>query len=656
MEVLFTCGLALLEITFIFVALLVLHGLRKVIGSASFYIAIGLLLVFTQIVSAVELKIILGYPGADFYISSTILFLPYLAALMIVYVTEGTLATQRLIIGVMASLGIYIYISHITVTQCDWPGYSISQGTSADLMNYLLRQSQRTMSAATLSQTLDLFLIPIFFQRLRNLQCRLFFCVLGALMLTQLVDTFVYVSACYWGQAEWWLYLNSSYIAKAVATIWLSILATLYISRIDEEIPGEGRSPMDIVFAFFGGYGKAQALQKNLREWEGRYSMVVENASDMILLLDTEGKILDANLAALRVLRLGGRKELIGQNFSKMIYGEDGKPVEWELYYKSFRVEDTTEGPHIQRLQCYAFSSSTKINLDMAISSIYIEGMSMLIVFGRDVTEEKKLAMEKDDLSMKLSHAQRLESVGKLAGGVAHDFNNYIHAIQGHVDVITYMYNVEDEDVLRHLEKINEITEMASQLTQQLLGFARKGQYVKKVLELGDLVRRSAQLFMPKSQEGLDFNLDIADEKMPVVGDAVQLQQVLLNLLINARDALESKEKSDRYIYISVDRANAFDALPWKPPDGKNVRRRDFYCIRIEDNGMGIGSDIINRIFEPFFTTKPIGKGSGMGLAMVYGTISNHKGWVHVESQKEIGTTFYIILPRCTDADSAENT
>ena len=143
MELFASCSLALLEMTFIFVALLILHGLRKIIGNAGFYIAIGLLLVFTQIVSASELKVVVGYPGLDFYISQTVLFLPYLAALMMVYITEGTLSTQRLIIGAMATLGFFIYISHLTSTQCNWVGYSISQGPTADSMEYLLRQSKR---------------------------------------------------------------------------------------------------------------------------------------------------------------------------------------------------------------------------------------------------------------------------------------------------------------------------------------------------------------------------------------------------------------------------------------------------------------------------------------------------------------------------------
>jgi len=636
--------------TFILVALLILHSLRKIIGSAAFYIALGLLLVFNEIVSSTGIKVSLDiYPGADFYIASTVIFLPYLTALMIIYITEGTLATQRMIIGAMATLGIFIYLSHITETQCSWPGFSISQGPSADSMQYLLRQSQKTMAGSILAQTLDLFMIPIFFQRLRNLNCRLFISVLGSLMLTQIVDSFVYVTACYWGSPEWWMYISSSYIAKAIATIWLSAIATIYLSRNEKEIPGEGRGTLDIFFAFFGSYGIAQQLKKNLIEWEGRYKMVVENASEMILLLDRNGKILDANLAAARILRTRSRKELIGRNVSEMIYDSSGERINWENYRDSFKIEDTTDGPHIQRLSCHIVTSSKeKVELDMALSGIEMGETPVMMVLGRDVTEENQLAREKEELSLRLTHAQRIESIGQLAGGVAHDFNNYLHAIQGNVDVLTLTYDVQDENVLRHLEKISDITEKAAALTQQLLGFARKGKYIVKSLDLNALVLQSIDLFMPKSQEDIELDVKLAPGKMLIKGDNVQLQQVILNLLINARDALENSS-AHGIIKVRTSLASKLKIKMAPPPELPDIRNEagKYYAVTISDNGCGILPEDLLKIFEPFFTTKPFGKGTGMGLAMVYGTITAHKGWIQVESKENKGSSFYVFLPAC---------
>ncbi len=644
MEYFVTCTLALLEMTFVLVALLLLHGLRKLIGSAGFYISLGLLLVFTQLVNATELKVVLGYPGFDFYIAPTVLFLPYLTALMIVYITEGTLTTQRLIIGAMATLGFYLYLSHITSVQCNWAGYTISQGPTADSMEYLMRQSQRTMAGSILAQTLDLFLIPIFFQRLRNMGCRIFFSVLGALVLTVLIDTMVYTTACYYGP-QWWLFFSTSYMAKVIAIIWLSLLTTIYLTRIENEIPGESRSALDIVFAFFGGYGKAQALEQNLREWEGRYRMVVENASDMILLLNQQGVILDANFAAVRIFELRSRDNLRGKIFPDMIFHIDGSPVKWGEYSRSFRIEDTTDGPHIQRLLCHAKTKDSQVDLDIAISSIEVDEVAMMIVLGRDVTEQNRLAREKEELSAQLAHAQRLESVGKLAGGVAHDFNNYIHAILGHLDVITYIHKVDDKKVMRHLDKIIEISEQASKLTRELLGFARKGKYIRKTIRVNELMEHSIDLFMPNTQEGLDFSQEFSDREMYIKGDPVQLQQVLLNLLLNARDAMEESGEKNLMLAVKTDSATNIRTIKLTPPKELKAKAEDFVCIKVSDNGCGMDQDTINRIFEPFFTTKPYGKGTGMGLAMVYGTISNHNGWIQVESEAGKGTTFYIFLP-----------
>jgi hypothetical protein len=127
------------------------------------------------------------------------------------------------------------------------------------------------MAAMTLAQTLDLFMIPIFFQRLKNLKCGMFASVLGALLLTMALDSVVYVSACYWGQPQWWQQISSSYLAKVVAVVWLASLATIYLTRIESEMPGESRRTLDIIFAFFGSYGRAKTLEQNLRESEERY-------------------------------------------------------------------------------------------------------------------------------------------------------------------------------------------------------------------------------------------------------------------------------------------------------------------------------------------------------------------------------------------------
>lgn len=653
LETVIPCGLALLEMTFLTVGLLLLHALRKLIGNAAFYMSFGLLLVFTQLVAATELKILLGLPGADFHIAPTILFLPYLAALMVIYITEGTLATQRLIVGVMATLGLYIYLSNVTATQCGWEGYAISQGPSADSLDYLLRQSKNTLAASALSLTLDLFLMPVFFQRLRNLGCRMFFSVLGALMFTQIIDTFVFVTASYWGQPQWWLYLRSSYLAKAFATIWLSGIVGIYLQRIEREIPGEGRGTLDIFAAFFGGYGKAQLLQRHLQEWEGRYQMVIEQASDLILVVDPAGKILDANQAAVRMFKVEGKAHLVGLQMEELFRDAQERRLLLARDLDSAlqaSPEPRSRPPHNLQAQART-ATGDKLEFDLAFSTMSVEEQPMIVVFGRDITEQNRLARERERLQEQLAHTQRLESIGHLAGGVAHDFNNYIHAIQGHLDLLLLMHRIDDDHIVKHLNSINQISDQAAHLTQQLLGFARKGKYRLEVFDLGQVARDAVDLFRPTSQKNLECRLTVARPGMAVLGDTVQITQVFLNILLNARDAMENK-KDDLLIEVEVADGAQF-APQFHPVDKLAVRPEACHCVRITDSGEGMDQNTLKLIFDPFFTTKPVGKGTGMGLSMVYGTVTNHHGSVQVESTEGVGTSFYVFLPKAVATLSA---
>lgn len=650
MESVVATMLAMLEMSFIFVSLELLHSLRKVIGSSPFYIAIGLLYVFGQFMSAAELKVVTGVVGFDFFIGRTVIFLPLLGALMLVYITDGTLATQRMILGTFACLGFFLYLGSITLTQCNWTGYAITQGVNADTFNFLLSQSKKNMAGTTLVMALDLFLLPIFFQRLRNMGGRLFFCVLGALMFTQLADTFIYLLITAWDKSNWWIYLNSSFGIKTLAVVWLTVLIAIYLKHIETETPGEERKALDIVFAFFGGYRQARKLERDLEHWEGRFKLVVENAAEMILIVDPDGMISDVNQTAINLFKATSRSQIVGRKFYGDFYDENSHLTdkEWflEIYKNILAADDYT-----CKMKLYLIVNGEKVFLDTSISTIEYNGVKLMLFIGNDISEEINLTREKETLSEQLVHSQRLEAIGRLAGGVAHDFNNYIHAIIGNLDVIKYFYKVEDRAVNRRIEKIFEISEQAGHLTKQLLGFARKGKYQVKELDLRKLIEDSIELFLPQSHRNLEFTYELKDRPMLISGDAVQLQQVILNLMLNAMDAMEEKErvngyaKGNMHMEIIVDDAKVFH-INSVDRQGHNFKLDNFYCIKIEDNGTGMTKSVQQKIFEPFFTTKPYGKGTGMGLAMAYGTIANHGGRVQVSSKLKKGTSFYLLLPK----------
>jgi len=642
MENIYAVSLSFLEMTFIFVSLALLHSQRKTIGSSVFYIAIGLLFLFMQFVSAAALKVTVGAYGLEFNVGSTVLFLPYLAALLLVYLTEGTLAAQRMIVGVIIAFGMFFYLVTLTRLQCDWMGFAISHGIAADSLQYLLNAARSSITGSTLAQILDLFLLAIIFQRLRNAKCNLFVCILGALTCTCIIDSFVYLAVTGDIQSYWWVHINNSFFIKTIASVWLAFLITVYMYKIEKNIDLEEHSSLDIIFAFFGGYGKAKALERDLLEWEGRYRMVVENASEAIFLLDDSGHIIDANLAAVETMGCKDINEVIAQELLHILKDEQGNPVKALVESSNpFGIEGEAK---IIRFNAFiGTNSKTRRNLNVTLSALNFENEIMLLLLARDITEESKLAKEKVKLGEQLAHSQRLEAIGKLAGGIAHDFNNYIHAILGHLDLARMMFETEDETVNKHLEKIGEISEQAGELTSKLLGFARKGKYQEQEIDLNELVEKAVDLFMPRSQKDLELKLGLRPEKMIIRGDSIQLQQVLLNLMLNAMDAMKAMPIRSK-LRIVVDKASNC-RIQLLPPS-KDTDIDSFYVICIKDNGLGIDGDTMKHIFDPFFTTKPTGEGTGMGLAMVYGTITNHHGWVQVVSKINKGTKFYLFLPK----------
>ena len=627
--------------TFIFVSLALLHSQRKLIGSSVFYMSVGLLFLFMQFVSAASIKVSVGIYGLEFYLGQTILLLPYLAALLLVYLTEGTLAAQRMIVGVIVAFGMFFYLATLTRLQCDWMGFAISQGIAADSLQYLLHAARTSITGATLAQVLDLFLLAIIFQRLQNARCNLFICILGALICTCIIDSFIYLAVTGWTQSYWWVHINNSFFIKTIASIWLTVLIYIYMRMVEKNVEVQERSSLDIVFAFFGGYGKAKALERDLREWEGRYRMVVENASEAIFILNDSGKIVDANLAAVEVMNGKDVNDVLEAELLHILQDEHGKPVKASVDASNpFGLEE--EAKVIRFNAFIGDTPETRKNLNVALSALNFENEIMLLLLARDVTEETRLAQEKVRLGEQLAHSQRLEAVGKLAGGIAHDFNNYIHAILGHLDLVRMLFDTEDETINKHLEKIGEISEQAGELTSKLLGFARKGKYQETEVDLNELVKKAVDLFMPQSKKQLDLQLELQPEKMIIRGDSVQLQQVLLNLMLNAIDAMKDIAGESRLRLKVGKAANCkIHLLPPSPDMGTD----SYYFISIKDNGYGIDNDTMKHIFDPFFTTKPVGEGTGMGLAMVYGTITNHHGWVQVQSKVNRGTEFFLFLP-----------
>ncbi|MDF1800526.1 MAG: ATP-binding protein [Planctomycetota bacterium] len=253
---------------------------------------------------------------------------------------------------------------------------------------------------------------------------------------------------------------------------------------------------------------------------------------------------------------------------------------------------------------------------------------SLAGMIARDASRQALEASEE-----RLRQSQKLEALGSLAGGIAHDFNNLLTAVLGNAELLLAGMPPAAPD--RSLvEEIHRAGESAGRLTGQLLAFTRRQMLARSRLDLGSLIEDSARMLRRVVPEDIHLELDLCDERLDLLADPGQLQQVLMNLVVNARDAMPGGGT----LTMSL--------RPWRHADA-----RDHACLSVADNGAGMELETRLRIFEPFFTTKEAGKGTGLGLAVVYGIVSHHEGWIEVTSEPGQGARFDIYLPLCTSAE-----
>ncbi len=264
----------------------------------------------------------------------------------------------------------------------------------------------------------------------------------------------------------------------------------------------------------------------------------------------------------------------------------------------------------------------------------------------RNVTERRRAEEDRQRLELQLAQAQRLESLGTLAGGIAHDFNNLLTGIAGNATMLQ-VEKPASERTRQRLQNIIELVHSGAALTRQLLGFARAGRYEPKATDLAEIVRKVAAMFC-RTRKEIRLHEDYAGDRWPVEVDRGQLEQVLLNLLVNASDAMPRGGD----LYLSVENA----PLDLDTADADGVRSERFVKLVVRDTGMGMNEATRQRVFEPFFTTKGKGRGSGLGLASVYGIVKAHGGLVEVRSEPGKGSTFEVCLPASTRPPEPERT
>jgi PAS domain S-box-containing protein len=384
-------------------------------------------------------------------------------------------------------------------------------------------------------------------------------------------------------------------------------------------------------------------FRKKFETSEERYRYLVQHSPDIIFTLGAKGEFLFVNDTVESLLGYES-SSLQGKDFSTIVHGDDMEKVRafFEAARKGKPLSDCME----VRLRCRTSRAngddcSTVELRASAMAEVSVEESGKIHgIYGvaRDITERRRTEEEKKLLEAQLRQAQKMEAIGTLAGGIAHDFNNLLMAIQGNASLMLFDLDQRHEHFER-LRNIEKLVDSGSRLTAQLLGYARKGRYEVRPIDLNLLVKDACETFNRTKKEIRiihHFDKNLAS----IEADGGQIEQVLMNLLVNAADAMRGGGK------ITVRTSNTthedMKGKLYNPKPGKYV------LLAVSDTGVGMDEKTQERIFEPFFTTKEMGRGTGLGLASTYGIIKGHGGFIDVESQPGKGATFYIYLPAST--------
>ena len=366
--------------------------------------------------------------------------------------------------------------------------------------------------------------------------------------------------------------------------------------------------------------------RKNAEVSHARLVTAVEQSAETIVITDASGTILYANPAFEKTSGYS-RAEALGQNPRILKSGKHDAAFYAQIWATLSRGE-VWSGRFINKKK-----DGTLYEEDATISPMRDPAGKVVnyVAVKRDVTHEAQLEAQ-------LRQSQKLEAVGQLAGGVAHDFNNMLAIIRGNAELL--LMDEEQRTVATRdgLKQVVEASERAAALTRQLLAFSRKQVLQPQPLVLNEVIADLIRMLERTIGENIDLQCHYSAPSPYVLADAGMMEQVILNLVVNARDAMPEGGQ----VRIVTEQVQFDEAYSLVNPE---ARAGEFVCLRVSDTGTGIAPEILPRIFEPFFTTKETGRGTGLGLATVYGIVKQHQGWIEVSSQVGAGSTFKVFLP-----------
>jgi two-component system, cell cycle sensor histidine kinase and response regulator CckA len=374
---------------------------------------------------------------------------------------------------------------------------------------------------------------------------------------------------------------------------------------------------------------------------EKKYRYLVQNIPDIIYTLDAYGHFTFLSEAVEHLLGFNA-KDLIGKHYTTIVWEEDRERAQW--FFDERRSRDRATAGIELRLK--VIEDALPKNSGLPFLTVELKSMGIYEETARtrrkryvgthgvirDISERKRLEAQ-------LQNAERMESLGTLAGGIAHDFNNLLMGIQGRTSLLSM--DLEGSPNIEHLKAIDQYIQSATDLTKQLLGFARGGKYEVKPTDINELVLKSANMF-GRTKKEIVIQTKFHNANIVVEVDRGQIEQVLLNLYVNAWQAMP--EGGTLRLETESVTLGAKICKPYHLPTGHYVH------VAVTDTGIGIDAKTLQRIFDPFFTTKEKGRGTGLGLASAYGIIKNHGGIINAHSEIGYGTTFNIYLPLCEES------
>ena len=412
--------------------------------------------------------------------------------------------------------------------------------------------------------------------------------------------------------------LWQSHLTTICFTTFLTVMAVLAVGRKLRSL--NSKLEADIL--------ERERISKALQHSEARYRSLFERNRAGVFRSTPEGRFLDCNDAFAEMF--GYSREELLELPAHVLYpgGQEERDTRRAAFLRTRQATDME--------MCYRSKDGLPV---WVIQNV----VAVKDADGKDVTEGTLVDIsERRDLEEKLRQSQKMEAIGRLAGGIAHDFNNLLTVIAGYSRLL--MEHLQN-DRLAHgqIKKIEEAAERAASLTQQLLAFSRKQVLQPKVINLNVLVENLGSLLQRLIGEHIELQTTTASDLGQVKADAAQMEQVIMNLVVNARDAMSEGGR------LTLETANVEldDSYALDHPD---VTPGSYVMLAVSDTGAGMAPEIQARIFEPFFTTKELGRGTGLGLSMVYGIIKQSGGNIWIYSEIGHGTTFKVYLPRTEEA------